>query len=649
MKILCVLLVAVSANAASSLDVQIPSGSTTGVAFNFTVTALNGGSTDTAYTGTVHFTSDDAQAALPPDYTFTPADAGTHAFSATMNRAGSGSQTANHTISATDTSNATVKGTDLTTVRWNDNVVRRFFIAVPATVDRTVPFQIEVRALNASSFEVPSYTGTIRFVANRQETLPPDYTFTAADAGRHTFQVTANLGKFSVFGVHDINDDTAASGGLSDLIAVQCPELTALASNSGPVCPGSQALLFANANLPVVGYHWIGTLGHPPFFDTTQQNPAASAGTYILTVRQANECESNAQTVVTTHQPASPQVTLSPTAICGSEHLHATIENASEFSSLKWTTVGGTIVGGQGTASVEIAPDAGETRVWLAIGAVETSSGCDASRFVAEVPIGSSAAVTISTAASACANVAASASVADAGSGATYAWTIANGIITSGAQTRTIQYAPSGNGDVTLHATVIRGSCSANGTAVVTVDAPAAVIENKTTGLCNTTEASIEATLSGVPPFRILWSDGVMSDPVGGFTATRNVSQEGAYWIAQVSDANCSGLASNVVNVSFANTPRIMANPQGATIRAGERATITVSAAGGGLHYLWYEGSAGDRTKLVSFGSEPSFSTPPLSRTTSYWVDVENDCGSNQSLAAVITVASAGRRRAVGR
>jgi len=151
MKLLCLLLVAISANAATSLDVEIPSGSTTGIAFNLTVTALNSGGTDTAYAGTVHFTSDDPKAVLPPDYTFVPADAGTHMFSATMNSAGPSVYTASHTITATDVANSAVHGTDLTTVRWNDNVVRKFALAVPAVVDRTVPYQVEVRALNASS------------------------------------------------------------------------------------------------------------------------------------------------------------------------------------------------------------------------------------------------------------------------------------------------------------------------------------------------------------------------------------------------------------------------------------------------------------------------------------------------------------------
>ncbi|MEA2327073.1 MAG: trimeric autotransporter adhesin, partial [Thermoanaerobaculia bacterium] len=293
MKLLCVLLVAVSANAATSLDVEIPSGSTTGVAFNFTVTALNGGSTDTNYAGTVHFTSDDPKAVLPPDYTFVPGDAGTHTFSATMNSAGPSVGTANHTITATDLANGAVRGVDGTTVRWNDNVVRTFFLAVPTVDDRTVPYQVEVRALNASLMEMPSYTGTIRFVAYHQETVPPDYTFTSADAGRHTFSITPNLGSYSSVNVVDIND-SGVFGGFQ--IDVRCPELAAMPSNSGPVCPHGQAMLFGGANLPVISYSWgfITPSGHVPLI-SNDQNTVGGPGTYILSVRQSNDCTATAQ------------------------------------------------------------------------------------------------------------------------------------------------------------------------------------------------------------------------------------------------------------------------------------------------------------------------------------------------------------------
>ena len=55
------------------------------------------GATDAGYTGTVHFTSSDAQAGLPADYTFTAADAGSHTFTVTLKTAGTQS------ITATDT------------------------------------------------------------------------------------------------------------------------------------------------------------------------------------------------------------------------------------------------------------------------------------------------------------------------------------------------------------------------------------------------------------------------------------------------------------------------------------------------------------------------------------------------------------------
>ncbi len=97
-----------SSTQASSLAVTgFPSTITAGNSGSFTVTALNAdGSTDTNYTGTVHFTSSDPLALLPANYTFTTADAGVHTFSATLKTAG------NQSITATDTTTGSVTGSD---------------------------------------------------------------------------------------------------------------------------------------------------------------------------------------------------------------------------------------------------------------------------------------------------------------------------------------------------------------------------------------------------------------------------------------------------------------------------------------------------------------------------------------------------------
>lgn len=86
--------------------VSAPPTATAGTAFNFTVTVLDSSNrVVTGYTGTVHFTSTDPQAVLPPNYTFTSSDGGSHTFSATLKTAGG------QTISAVDTTNPLLTGT----------------------------------------------------------------------------------------------------------------------------------------------------------------------------------------------------------------------------------------------------------------------------------------------------------------------------------------------------------------------------------------------------------------------------------------------------------------------------------------------------------------------------------------------------------
>src|SRR5206468_3200047 len=80
--------VAITPAAAATIVVSAPASATAGVAFNATVTARDAfGNIATGYTGTVHFTSTDTQAALPADYTFTAADAGVHTFTVTLKTA----------------------------------------------------------------------------------------------------------------------------------------------------------------------------------------------------------------------------------------------------------------------------------------------------------------------------------------------------------------------------------------------------------------------------------------------------------------------------------------------------------------------------------------------------------------------------------
>jgi Invasin, domain 3/IPT/TIG domain len=98
----------VVAAAATNLVVSgIASSGQAGTVRSVTVTARDQyGNTATGYQGTVRFSSSDAQAVLPADYTFTAADAGTRTFTGgvTLKTVGT------HSVTATDTATSSITG-----------------------------------------------------------------------------------------------------------------------------------------------------------------------------------------------------------------------------------------------------------------------------------------------------------------------------------------------------------------------------------------------------------------------------------------------------------------------------------------------------------------------------------------------------------
>jgi N,N-dimethylformamidase beta subunit-like protein len=102
--------VQVVAASAAALSLGVPSSVVAGHPFNIRVTLFDAfGNVATGYTGTVHFATSDVLAAslrdMPADYRFTPADAGTHSFVATLVTVPS------QTISVVDTANARLSAT----------------------------------------------------------------------------------------------------------------------------------------------------------------------------------------------------------------------------------------------------------------------------------------------------------------------------------------------------------------------------------------------------------------------------------------------------------------------------------------------------------------------------------------------------------
>ena|ERR1041385_361921 len=92
--------------------------------------------------------------------------------------------------------------------------------------------------------------------------------------------------------------------------------------------------------------------------------------------------------------------------------------------------------------------------------------------------------------------------------------------------------------------------------------------------------------------------------------------------------------------------PSILRQPQSITVAPGASVTLTVVSSDDMAIYDWFEGPAGDTSKIVSAGAA-AFKTPALAKSTQYWVRVTGRCGVVESKTATVTLL--GRRRSAGR
>ena len=160
--------VTVGPASAASFDVSTTAGSpqTAGGAISTTVTARDAfGNVATGYLGTVHLSSNDAQATLAPDHTFTAGNAGVFTFSGGVTFKTAGSST----VTATDTVSSGTTGT---------SPAATVVAAAAATLDLTAATTTPVAGA-ADAVTITAYDA----FGNVATTYAGDHTLTFAGAG----------------------------------------------------------------------------------------------------------------------------------------------------------------------------------------------------------------------------------------------------------------------------------------------------------------------------------------------------------------------------------------------------------------------------------------------------------------------------------
>lgn len=178
------------------------------------------------------------------------------------------------------------------------------------------------------------------------------------------------------------------------------------------------------------------------------------------------------------------------------------------------------------------------------------------------------------------------------------------------------------------------------------IDIPPAVTLQPVSNIINSgTSTTLSVAFSGTSP-AIQWyrgSAGDTSNPVSGATSptltTPVLTANTNYWARAT---NSQGSAdSNTATITIRIAPAITTQPESVIIASGSPAIINVTASGTSPTFQWYLGNPGVTTDPVPGATDSTFTTPPLTSTTTYWVRASNLAGTADSNAATVTIATA--------
>jgi uncharacterized delta-60 repeat protein len=236
------------------------------------------------------------------------------------------------------------------------------------------------------------------------------------------------------------------------------------------------------------------------------------------------------------------------------------------------------------------------------------------------------------------------------GSVATTAFTITTGALPTGItlwSTGVLTGTPLQTGSFNFAVTATDGNgCSGSAayTLIIALGfAPAITAQPQSQTIASGHTAMLSVGASGTAPLTYQWyqgPSGATATPIGGATGssytTPALTSATSYWVRV---SNAYGTAdSSTATISIGVAPLITTQPLSQTIASGQTAMLSVGASGAPpLTYQWYLGPSGATTTPIGGATASSYTTPPLTSATSYWVRVSNAYGTADSITATIS------------
>jgi uncharacterized repeat protein (TIGR01451 family) len=506
--------------------------------------------------------------------TTTVTSTGTYSVTVTSINGCSGSTT--HNITITPTTPVTIAGPSsacdsavldagagFATYLWSNGATTQSI-----TVTTSGTYNVTVTnggGCTASDSHVIAINGTLTPVITGPTTAcTPDSVTLDAGAGFTSYLwstgATTRTINVTTTGTYNVTVTTGAGCSGSDSHSItfnSAPPASITAGGPTTFCSGGDVTLTASA-----GAAWLWSTG-----ETTQSITTGLSGSYSVTVTAAAGCTSTSAPVTVTSNP-SPGVDIQgPTSTCAGTPV--TLDAGTGFASYLWST-------GATTQTITVAPTSNS----IYSVTVTNGFGCSGSD-TQPVNVSSNPTATIAAPANLCANATGQNASVAAQSGATYAWTITNGTITSAANTAAITFTAGATGNVTLNVTVTKGACVSTGNSVIPISAqPVATITAPSSATSNAT--GLTASVPLLPGATYVWGDvnATITSGQGTNAVTFSVGDSGtAKLTVNVTKDGCSASAGKNITITGgtqATADLAIAKSAPATVNAGANLTYTL-------------------------------------------------------------------------